>query len=104
MGRPAENLPFVTIAIPCFNEERFIEHCVQAMCSQRFAGSLEFLFADGGSTDRTREILHALAERDPRIRVLDNPNRSVSSGLNVALRHARGRSSDISCVSFLEYF
>jgi succinoglycan biosynthesis protein ExoA len=80
-----------SVLIPVFNEERYIEHSVAAMREQRFDGQLEFLFADGGSTDRTREILQNLSLEDPRIRVFDNPNRSVSSGLNVALRHARGR-------------
>jgi GT2 family glycosyltransferase len=61
------------------------------MRRQRLAGPVEFIFADGRSTDRTREILETLARDDPRIRVFDNPNRTVSSGLNVALRHARGR-------------
>ena len=80
-----------SVLVPVFNEERYIERSVAAMRRQRFQGQLEFLFADGGSSDSTREILDALALRDPRIRVFDNPNRSVSSGLNVALRHARGR-------------
>jgi succinoglycan biosynthesis protein ExoA len=80
-----------SVLVPVFNEERYIERSVAAMRRQRFSGQLEFLFADGGSTDRTREILDALAQKDPRIRVFENPNRSVSSGLNVALRHARGR-------------
>jgi hypothetical protein len=61
------------------------------MRAQRFDGELEFIFAHGRSTDRTLEILVALAEQDPRIRVFDNPGGSVSSGLNVALGHARGR-------------
>ena len=52
---------------------------------------IEFVFADGGSRDRTREILERLAATDPRIRVFDNPRRYASSGLNVALRHSRGR-------------
>lgn len=80
-----------SILVPVYNEERYIERSVAAMRRQRFAGTLEFVFADGGSTDRTREILDRLATADSRIRVFDNPNRSVSSGLNVALRHARGR-------------
>jgi len=80
-----------SILVPVYNEERYIERSVAAMRRQRFPGQLEFVFADGGSTDRTREILTALAAEDSRIRVFDNPNRSVSSGLNVALRHARGR-------------
>jgi hypothetical protein len=80
-----------SVLVPVLNEERYIERSVAAMLRQRFAGEIEFLFADGGSTDRTREILGGLARQDPRVRVLENPNRSVSSGLNVALGHARGR-------------
>ena len=80
-----------SVLVPVFNEERYIERSVAAMRRQRFPGQLEFLFADGGSTDRTPEILDALARQDSRIRVFENPSRSVSSGLNVALRHARGR-------------
>jgi succinoglycan biosynthesis protein ExoA len=80
-----------SILVPVYNEERYIERSVATMRRQRFPGQLEFVFADGGSTDRTREMLDALAAEDPRVRVFDNPSRSVSSGLNVALRHARGR-------------
>jgi succinoglycan biosynthesis protein ExoA len=80
-----------SVLVPVFNEERYIESSVAAMCRQRFPGDIEFLFADGRSTDRTREMLEAMSREDPRIRVFDNPNRSVSSGLNVALRQARGR-------------
>jgi succinoglycan biosynthesis protein ExoA len=79
-----------SILVPVLNEERFIEPMVAAMRAQRFEGRLEFVFADGGSSDRTREILGELAREDPRIRVFHNPGRSVSSGLNVALREARG--------------
>jgi succinoglycan biosynthesis protein ExoA len=80
-----------SVLIPVYNEERYIEQTVTAMRAQREAGTVEFVFADGGSTDRTREILDRLAGEDPRIVVVDNPGRSVSSGLNVALRVARGR-------------
>jgi succinoglycan biosynthesis protein ExoA len=79
-----------SILVPVVNEERYIEPMVAAMRAQRFDGTLEFVFADGGSTDRTREILGELAREDLRIRLFDNPRGSVSSGLNVALREARG--------------
>ncbi|MFL5863024.1 MAG: glycosyltransferase family 2 protein [Solirubrobacteraceae bacterium] len=79
-----------SILVPVLDEERYIEPMVAAMRAQRFDGSLDFVFADGGSTDRTREILRGLAAEDPRIRLFDNPRGSVSSGLNVALREARG--------------
>jgi glycosyltransferase involved in cell wall biosynthesis len=80
----------VSVLIPVLNEERHIRETVAAMQAQRFDGTVEFLFADGGSQDATREILAELAERDPRIRVLDNPRRRTASGLNVCLREARG--------------
>lgn len=76
--------------VPVLNEERYIEYSVAAMRRQQFDGSLEFVFADGGSTDRTRELLERMAADDPRIRIFDNPKGSVSSGLNIALRHSRG--------------
>ena len=80
-----------SVLVPVLNEERYIEASVDAMRRQRFPGEMEFLFADGGSTDATREILERLSREDPRIRVFDNPTGTVSSGLNVALSHARGR-------------
>jgi GT2 family glycosyltransferase len=79
-----------SILVPVLNEERFIDPMVAAMRAQRFDGTLEFVFADGGSADRTLEMLGELAREDPRIRLFDNPRGSVSSGLNVALREARG--------------
>jgi succinoglycan biosynthesis protein ExoA len=79
-----------SILIPVYNEERYIEQSWAAMRRQRFDGRLEFLFVDGCSMDRTREILEWLAVADHRVRVLHNPHRTVSSGLNVALAHARG--------------
>ena len=80
----------ISVLVPVLNEERHIRETVAAMQAQRFDGMIEFLFADGHSTDRTCEILLELAASDPRIRVLDNPKRRTASGLNVCLREARG--------------
>jgi GT2 family glycosyltransferase len=80
-----------SVLMPVLNEELHIEASVAAMRSQRFPGRLEFLIVDGGSTDRTPEIVAELARRDPRIRIFSNPRRVTSSGLNVGLGHARGR-------------
>ncbi len=80
----------VSVLVPVLDEERHIRETVAAMQAQRFDGNVELLFADGGSQDRTREILQELAREDPRIRVLENPRRRTASGLNVCLREARG--------------
>jgi succinoglycan biosynthesis protein ExoA len=79
-----------SVLIPVLNEERFIRDTVAAMQAQRFDGSVEFLFMDGRSEDRTKAILEELAQGDERIRVFDNPGRSSTAGLNVGLRNARG--------------
>jgi glycosyltransferase involved in cell wall biosynthesis len=80
----------ISVLVPVLNEERHIRETVAAMQAQRFDGTIELLFANGRSDDRTREILMELAAADPRIRVLDNPRRRTASGLNVCLREARG--------------
>jgi glycosyltransferase involved in cell wall biosynthesis len=79
-----------SVLVPVLNEEEHIREAVDAMRAQEFEGTIEFLFMDGGSSDRTRSILEELAEEDPRIRVLDNPGRTTPHALNVGLHAARG--------------
>jgi len=84
-------LPFVTIAMPCLDEEAYIEACIRSVASQDYPRErLEILVADGGSTDRTREILGHLAAEDPRIAVIDNPYRIQAAGMNEIIKRARG--------------
>lgn len=81
----------VSVLVPVLNEGGGIRDIVTAMQGQRYQhGELEFIFADGCSRDDTRAQLEVLAREDPRIRVLDNPERGTASGLNVCLRAARG--------------
>lgn len=83
--------PLVTIAMPAFNEEHYIEACIRSVQAQDYPRDrIEILVADGRSTDRTREILAELAADDPRIKVVDNPERLQAAGLNKLIRAARG--------------
>ena len=84
-------MPMVTIAMPCLDEERFIEACVRSVLAQDYPKDrIEVLVADGMSMDATREILAQLAAEDPRIRVIDNPDRIQAAGMNHIIREARG--------------
>ncbi len=83
--------PFVTIAMPAFNEEGYIETCIRTVQAQDYpADRMEILVADGRSTDATREILARLSAEDPRIRMIDNPERLQAAGLNHIVKVARG--------------
>ncbi|MEZ4401944.1 MAG: glycosyltransferase family 2 protein [Kofleriaceae bacterium] len=83
--------PMVTIAMPAYNEEHYIEACIRSVQAQDYPRDrIEILVADGRSTDRTREILAELTAADPRIKVIDNPDRLQAAGLNQLIRAARG--------------
>src|SRR5919205_825661 len=87
---PAAGGVDASVLVPVLNEERDIRETFAAMQAQRFDGTVEFLFMDGRSEDRTKSILEELSREYPRIRVLDNPGRTSTAGLNVGLRNARG--------------
>lgn len=86
MRRAAGTPPTVTVAIPVFNEERHVASCLDAVHRQTYAGIVEVLVIDGGSSDSTRDIVAAR----PGVELLANPRRIQSSALNVALARARG--------------
>jgi succinoglycan biosynthesis protein ExoA len=80
----------VSVITPVLNEEEHIGDAAAKMLSQRFPGTIEFIFIDGASEDRTVEILRELQRTDPRVRIIDNPRRSTPISLNIGLAEARG--------------
>ncbi len=86
------NGPVVTIAVPCFNEERYIEAFLADVFDQDYpAESIEVLIGDGMSTDRTRAILaRVAADRPGVVRVIDNPKRLQAAAMNAMIAAARG--------------
>jgi glycosyltransferase involved in cell wall biosynthesis len=64
--------PRVTIGLPVYQGERFLEETLDAIASQTIR-DYELVICDNASTDRTREISEARAARDPRIRYVRNP-------------------------------
>lgn len=79
-----------TVIVPVRNEAEIIRETARGITAQRFEGLVEFLFVDGRSEDGTRAILEEGAVEDPRVRVLDNPQRQIGTAFNIGLREARG--------------
>ena len=84
--------PFVTLILPIRNESAFIESGLSAVLNQDYQGEMEILIADGMSTDNTRQIIQKVIALQPRrsIQILDNPGKIVPTGINLALRKAKG--------------
>ncbi len=81
----------VSILLPMRNEEGYVERCLTSVLAQLGDRSdVEVLCIDGASEDRTADIVREVATRDPRVRLVHNPDRIVPSGMNRGLREARG--------------
>ncbi len=85
-----DELPTVTVAIPVYNEEKHIRRVVEGFLATGYPNLVEILIADGRSTDKTREIVAELAKQDSRVKLVDNPEKYQSYGLNRMIDVAEG--------------
>ncbi len=84
---------FVSIILPIRNESAYIKCCLDAVFAQDYpTKQMEILVADGMSTDDTRKIINECALQNPQreIQILDNPGKIVPTGMNIALKQAKG--------------
>ncbi|EME8099621.1 glycosyltransferase [Enterococcus faecium] len=88
--RPEEE-PFVTIMIPCHNEEIMIEETIDYLMNELEYQRYEVLVCDDGSTDTTPEILARLSVKYPKLRVLRiNENKGKAHAFNIGLSFCKG--------------
>ena len=82
----------ISVIVPCRNENRHIREFLESVFAQQVDADcdVEILVADGMSDDGTREALREYAARRPAVRMIDNPGRIVSTGLNSAIQAASG--------------
>jgi glycosyltransferase involved in cell wall biosynthesis len=81
--------PRVSVVLPVRNEERYVEDAVASILRQSF-GDFELIVVDDGSTDRTGEILAAVAANDRRVRIVPSDGRGLVDALNTGVAAARG--------------
>jgi succinoglycan biosynthesis protein ExoA len=83
----------VSIIVPCFNEEKTIRLLLNALYAQTYPhAAMEVVIADGMSSDGTRQQVTAFQDEFPdlRLRVIDNPQRTIPAALNRAIATAQG--------------
>jgi succinoglycan biosynthesis protein ExoA len=84
----------VSVIVPCFNEQATIRQLLEAVYGQSYPlNEIEVIVADGLSTDQTREVINdfQLSHPDLIIRIIDNIQRIIPSGLNRAIEVAQGK-------------
>lgn len=79
----------VSVIIPCYNAEAYIERTIASVCAQTHA-DLEILVVDDGSEDATAAIVARLAEADSRICLLRQSNGGVAAARNLGIAYATG--------------
>jgi dolichol-phosphate mannosyltransferase len=90
-----ERLPLVTIVCPVFNEAEtvllFYERLTKALAECEGKVRFELLFVNNRSTDRTLEVVRALAEKDPRVNYLTlSRNYGYQASITAGMTHAKG--------------
>lgn len=87
--RAKKFLPPITVVMPVLNEEAHLDASVQSILAQSYPSDVELILALGPSHDKTNERAKALAKKDKRIKLLDNPRGLTTVGLNAAIKIAK---------------
>lgn len=64
--------PFISVVTPVYNGEKFLEKCIKGVLNQTYK-NFEYVIVDNASTDRTPQIIEKFRAKDPKIKVLRNP-------------------------------
>lgn len=81
--------PLVSIIVPCYNAEKFIEDCVNSLMNQTYA-NWECILIDDGSKDKTLELIKEFESQNPRICVFTQENLGPSAARNKGIDNAIG--------------
>ena len=76
--------------LPIRNEKEYISATLNTILFQKTQENYEILISDGGSTDGTLEIINTIILNNSNVHLIDNPQKMVSTGFNLALNKAKG--------------
>ncbi len=81
--------PQISIIVPVYKVEPYLEFCVDSVLSQTFR-DFELILVDDGSPDRCPAICDSYAEKDARVQVIHKKNGGLSSARNAGIEKAAG--------------
>ena len=81
----------LTVVVPTYNVEKYIEECLESMAGEAVRNDLEVLIVNDGSTDRSAELAGQFARRYPEtFRVIHKENGGHGSTINRGIKEASG--------------
>lgn len=83
-------MPIVSVVIPVYNAERYLNECIDSLLGQTIK-DIEIICVDDGSKDNSLEILHQYAKQDSRIRVVSQVNQGAGPARNKGMELATGK-------------
>lgn len=83
------NQGLVSVVIPCYNVQAYLDQCLESVCAQSYQ-NLQIILVDDGSKDDTPALCDQWAEKDDRIVVMHVPNGGLSSARNNGWSIAKG--------------
>ena len=83
------NNEIISIIVPCYNVEKYIERCVTSLVNQTYT-NIEIILVDDGSTDSTGELCDNYEKADNRIKVIHKKNGGLSDARNAGMKVAIG--------------
>lgn len=89
IGEDTECEPLLSIIVPVYNIENYLERCVESVIRQTYR-NLQIILVDDGSTDSSGHICEKYALKDKRIFVIHKRNGGSVSARKAGLRSARG--------------
>lgn len=80
----------ISIIIPVYNVEKYIDKCVQSAINQTYK-NIEIVLIDDGSPDNCGKLCDEYAKKDDRIKVIHKKNGGLSDARNVGIKNATGK-------------
>ncbi|WP_447037797.1 bifunctional glycosyltransferase/CDP-glycerol:glycerophosphate glycerophosphotransferase [Streptomyces sp. DSM 118878] len=80
--------PRLSVVVPIYNVEEFLEECLESIAGQTIDGRLECILVDDGSTDGSPRIAREFAAKDPRFVYVRQRNAGLSAARNTGVREA----------------
>ena len=84
------NNPHVSVIIPVYNSECYLDQCIQSLQKQT-SRNFEMIFVDDGSTDESLKIIEKYANTDSRIRILKQNHEFAGAARNKGISAAKGK-------------